>query len=955
MHVVFLLASLVPLSLVAAPPASLPVQEVAPLDASPGAPRPQLSPYLPPRYELRATLSEDGARIDGALTITLNNHSGAALDTIALWLYPNRFATRPDFLTDLNQVDYYRGPYQPAEMTLSSVSVDGAPRPWSCSAAEEGRDTLCQVEAAVSAGAEVRVELSYTATVPERYGRYGRGAGAVMLDGGFYPALAYLGPGGFTDQRPPGPGEFSLTLSAPGQEGCSFINGQGPFAPSEARSVSLGEVPYAAWFVLPHCRLREEILSNGATARYYYTDSLFLDRVADVGDPWRAGPPGLDTDVTRDYPGEVLSTVAEGVSFLDSLDLGPWEARDLVLLELPLRGKLSASSPGALLISDRAFKVYPRPNLVKFHRLHLLRSLYAALVEARVTSYEREEDLPWVADALGAYLSDLFHFDRYLKQSFAKEMLEPYAFISEMDKLRWLPEVPFRDAYFKSPYERDLFRDDVRRFPRRWPVGKFLYQKLRDLLGPDSFQGFARDYLRGRTSWRVASEAHYGTSLGWFYAQWMRPHPILNYRLVSHSSTPTTGGRYTHRVEVEKQGDTWVREPISVLVVEANGARQLLAWPMDEVSHTFTWDSGSLLVEVRVDPFEHAHEEDPGNPEDPKGDNRYPGEWRRVLDGFYLDAGSGGVAFTSSASARRARDKRHFFFVGTALSSGQRAPGGLRINDFEQLYGGYRRGFGPSLNAERRRGALTASFAGERFGPRVLNDGASFTAGAQARGTVSLRYSDRASNLFSWGSTTAEASLSYAFGVPLAGPSGAVSPCDGGALCQSVNTAASVARLWSLDGGRVLGVRLHAAGIWGAPFAQDLLELGGADVLKGYPIDTVEGRARLLGGVEYRTPLLRGLDVNLFELDRWTGLDTAVWLTGASVSSADAITTGARPLLTEESFFAEVGVGLRFWGTMAGVDPAMFALNLAAPLVGSALAGGPFAPVQLLIGFEHNF
>jgi hypothetical protein len=38
-----------------------------------------------------------------------------------------------------------------------------------------------------------------------------------------------------------------------------------------------------------------------------------------------------------------------------------------------------------------------------------------------------------------------------------------------------------------------------------------------------------------------------------------------------------------------------------------------------------------------------------------------------------------------------------------------------------------------------------------------------------------------------------------------------------------------------------------------------------------------------------------------------------------------------------------------------GIDPTMLSLDFAAPLVGSRLSGGPFAPLQVYLGFEENF
>ena len=198
-------------------------------------------------------------------------------------------------------------------------------------------------------------------------------------------------------------------------------------------------------------------------------------------------------------------------------------------------------------------KIYPMKRVLKFHRLALLRAIAAGVVEARVRPLERAEDLAWAADAVGAYVADRYHVEVYLKREFAKEMLRPYSFIAEFDKLRWIPQVPFQEAYFHSAYERDLFRDDVRRFPSDWPFGKFIYGKLRALLGEAALVALFDDYLGGAgRPLRELAAARYGEDLGWFFTQWLGPHPAVNYKLTRAESAPLGGGRYKLTVAVER-------------------------------------------------------------------------------------------------------------------------------------------------------------------------------------------------------------------------------------------------------------------------------------------------------------------------------------------------------------------------------------------------------------------
>lgn len=940
-----------------------------PLDETPSL-RPLYQPKksAPIHYQLEATLSNDTTHVTGNVEITFRNTSRVGLKEALIWLYPNRFTQRPKHLSEMNQTSYYRGKFEPSSMELTSVYAQNkeikAPL---CEDLEGGEKTLCRLplEKEAAPGEEVSLQVGFTTYIPKRYGRFGREEGAVMLDGGFYPALVFLGEAGFERKRPIQAASYSVLLSAPAWDGPFWVNGEGPLTDSLLREF---EAPYASWILLPSYHVKEiEVLGKDqkriATVQYFYFDSLYHDRVNEEGAE-AAGPPGLNVDMWRDYPEEVASSAAKGLAFLASLGV-PLDDVTVRLLEVPIREHISRTSPGLVLVSDRAMKIYPGNKFQKFHTLQILRAVYARLIEDRSQAFEREEDLAWAADALGAYLSDLYHHEFYRRPEFAKEILKPYAFISEFDRLRWVPQVPFQDAYFKTSYEKDLFLDDVRRFPSDWPYGKLLYQKLKALLGEEAFKGFARAYLAEAVPFRALSARVYGAPLDWFYAQWLRAHPKVNYKLVSLASTPTKEG-FQHQVVVQREGDTWVKEPVEVLMIYEDETLAFMTWPFDAVRHTFTWTSPQKLSKVKIDPEERLYEYTEEDATTAKYDNDSSPTWRPVLEDFYGDVSSGGFRLITLGTARRANDKRDFYLIGGQLTSGKRLTLSngqtLLSDDFELAFIGYRRGFGESLNEDLLRHYVTLTLGGQRVGPRILEE-ESLALLPAAFGKLSLvwSYTERQSYFLSWRGNSAEVSLSYNAGgaLPFSSPDPSFSverPCDALGLCQSVSVSGDVNRLFSLDGGRLFGLRLNAASIVGDPFEQDLLDLGGERNLKGYPINTIEGRARLFGSLEYRHPVIRGMDVNLAELDRWRGGSVVLWLTGATISGRDALLSDpSRPLFGRESLFAESGVGLRLWGDVMGVDPTLLSIDFTVPLVGNERFGGPFPAVQVHVGFEENF
>jgi hypothetical protein len=376
---------------------------------------------------------------------------------------------------------------------------------------------------------------------------------------------------------------------------------------------------------------------------------------------------------------------------------------------------------------------------------------------------------------------------------------------------------------------------------------------------------------------------------------------------------------------------------------------------------------------VRIDPKEETYERIRGIPTDLRFDNQFPGSWRVVFDGFTADASSNGVSFATSGSARRTHDSRNFYFLGLSGASG--LLGGfdngqaLRLDDFEAVTLGYRYGFGLGLDADRLTMGLTGSAFGARLGPRVLDqngDGSADSVTPPAllgRVTASLGYSDRLSFLYPWKGTSIGSSLSYSVGAPqsigslsLNGtPLEVVDSCGGG-LCHALTWITNASRLFSLDGGRVFGARLNAAFLFGTPLGQALIDLGGNSGLKGYPLNVVEGRGRVYGSLEYRHPLWTGRDINIAEVNRVRSVTGVVWADGATISGGSSIVGDpVRSLFGAQSFFADVGVGLRLIGDHLGIDPAMLSLDLALPLVDSQLTGGRLPPAQFFVGFDHNF
>ena len=143
-----------------------------------------------------ASLSEDGKTLDGVISIRIVNDTGAAIDTIPLWLYPNRFEEVSDALDDRLVRWIYpagesrggleiSGPrWNGVDLPADSVVTEGLPGSGIQSNRVIARVRLGTSLAPREAGV---LDLRFHLTVPERRGRFGRFGGVVSLGGGWFP------------------------------------------------------------------------------------------------------------------------------------------------------------------------------------------------------------------------------------------------------------------------------------------------------------------------------------------------------------------------------------------------------------------------------------------------------------------------------------------------------------------------------------------------------------------------------------------------------------------------------------------------------------------------------------------------------------------------------------------------------------------------------------------------
>jgi hypothetical protein len=132
-----------------------------------------------------------------------------------------------------------------------------------------------------------------------------------------------------------------------------------------------------------------------------------------------------------------------------------------------------------------------------------------------------------------------------------------------------------------------------------------------------------------------------------------------------------------------------------------------------------------------------------------------------------------------------------------------------------------------------------------------------------------------------------------------------------------------------------LALRLKTNMLFGAPPIQELVPLGGSDEgLRGYPLESVLSRRRVIASAEWRHPIIPDLDVD-FGLARLRQVSGALFVDGAWAGDIFPQVVAS----PEDAYFGDAGYGLRFEYDLLGVRPLTLAIDAAVPFNRTAAAG----------------
>ncbi len=871
-----------------------------------------------------AALEDGGERIEGTVEISLVNDTGIPLETVSLWLYPERFRDPERGVTDRTVNWLYPDGPSSGGAGIESVSWNGeplpddalrrAPMPPGGVPADAPAIARVELPRALPPGARGLLSAGFSVEIPQRRSRFGRHDGAVMLAGGWFPRpLADLS--GARPGLPPERIRVDVRLSLPAGRGA--VLDDMVFEPAERRreiSAEGMELDSLSLVVLDRMEIARRDLPWGEVIHVGREAPDPAPGWEDTGGIDENGlPRGLEAINRVDRVERALDLVERAAAMLRGSAPGCPLPERVVLVEVPTRDRLVQRGPEPLLLSDRIWRVVEAEQVLAFHDLALLREVGAALAAPAAAAADRGGDRYLAAEIVGARLARRYAREALGGKSSLRDLLGFAGFLPRIDNLLYSPQVPFREVYSPSPEEPDPFRDAPWRFMNRLPRGRRIQAKLEDLLGREESERLVADYLSGRSGLDRLLRRYLGDFAARFRAQWWGAYPSVGYRLGEVKDTPLPSGEVRHSAEVIREGAEIV-EPVSVRFEDEDGRVGEVVWNGKGRRGEVSWCSPAPLERTVLDPHQRLVEDPALSGDHPIADNIEPLPWRPPLLTrlvIWGDAVAGEPHLGVGFAFRRQYDLTHSVHLsahtdprsyGASLSYLHHL-GPKRTLNSRVWY------LGPALGVTRY---LDVEQAGAEIPERSLFEATTGWVGfSLGRSDIEYFWDPRQGTSFRLGA-------SYAAG-----------RADSGRAIHVGSASTRLFRLWTPRLGHTLALYGGLTAVAGDPAAADLPSLSDRQLLRGFALDESYGRLGAYLAAEYRHKIvdLAGCGVTTFiQFDRLQG---ALFAAGGTISRPAA---GYDGLFSPGRVFTEVGYGLRLHTLSLGATQYLLALDIGVPI-----------------------
>ena len=874
--------------------------------STPPLPRP---PPSRPRYDIRVAADVDGGRIDLHLVVALPLSYTAPI----LWLYADRLREIPPSFDEFEAERIFpygiaRGGYEQVVVTVEGCPPQIIDRDVGTTGQRATRGRDVPITVCVDAVRPLQLDVVTTLDVAHRFGTLGVARDTMTLGDPWYPLVLPTADA----QVPPladhvlhvAPLDARIVATA---EGAQSVDDAHPVASSEQPAAT-----HAPLVLLPPGK-------SYLTDRFAGVDLTLLSDHDELAARSPLGPAESDTGESlfdNDAAGYVHGTVREAIALLRRfgyLATPPDTARvrglasRLVVVEVPERQRLAVDVPGMLLVSDHAFRVAPLDRVRRLHAVQIARRAFDLLLAPHLLATSARADAAWMADVDGCFLADALLSEASGKKETARDLVESFGFHPAVDQLLYAPHVAFGASLFGALEESDDDRSGADRARNLLPMGRFVLEKLRDRLGA-RFSAAVGGHLSTGATIREAAQGESAEDLSYFWQQWIAPHRPVAYRIASVDSVREASGTTRTTVVIERLGETWIREPVVVEVIDDEGRRVRGVWDAAGARGEVVVVTDAGFDEATIDPDDRLSED----PSLVDGHPRFDGEtshtWKPPI-------------FLSVGGAYSAPEKRLDFDVNFALRRRYDVDVGYGIQAYQTArgFGGtlrYIAGFGRLRDLNGRIGAFSIGVGAERS-PNGF--GSNATPVSQGSIIASL----------SW-DTTRQLQDPMAGESLIVSVSGDLAREDGtGRLSPNVILGAR-GRMFFWEHLRTTTVVIGGAGmVLGPALEPQLLSLSGKQFLRAFEADEGIGKSRAYVILEQRIRAITGIYVSAGSPATWfKGLELVPWLAGAAISSK----TNALDFSGVGRFFAEIGAGLRLLHEWSGIQPSTISVDLAYPI-----------------------
>ncbi|MDI7268598.1 MAG: hypothetical protein QME96_11455, partial [Myxococcota bacterium] len=796
--------------------------------------------------------------------------------------------------------------------------------------------------------ADRRIELAFRVAVPERFGVFGRAGGVMVLGGGWHPLLmGRRADGAFDERAPIERADYDVRVAVPAGLDV-VVDGAGPFrceAERGARCIversSRGAEPPA---VIVAERFHRRSVRGAGIEIVLLSPSPPPEPRSYAARTGRGLDGSSVPDLrTIDHHGRMLRVLAGALDALDRAALLPSAAArpaQVPIAIVPLRLDLAAGVEGTVLLSDRAYQLFPFERFLRFHDREVLRAVLTEVFRAALGDRPLAE-ARWTAETAAAAALDRLSAPAGGGRDRAEDLLRYGAFLPVVDQMIFAPLMEFRDVYYPSVEETDSLRDEIWRLGTDLPRGRRIWAKLVDRLGPDRALAAVRSTIESgaplrETASAAADEGHERLcrecprgsggrearsaelppgmdDLSGFFDVWLGRYPRVNLALVGFDCEPLDDGMFRTVVRLRRDGDPSAREVAAVRIRFEDGTTRDVTWDAVAATGEVATTAAACAEDVELDPEGRVVEDPALSDGHPRADNASSLPWRLpVLDKIRVSLDLDDLAASQvdiDVTMRRRFDLRQAF--RGRVSRDARGIGGSLA---------YLRGFGPPRDMNRpswmAMGWVEAFRWDEEFGFRGTTTATTIEIGGF------VGHDDRWYDIDPADGWQALLALSAAIGLDVAD-------------VWSVRPAGRAFYLWTPASGHTFAVYGGFALALGEPLRAQLESLGDRLFLRSLAPDEALGRAKLYAVAEYRHLLVRDLDWNLLHLAWLRGIQGVLFGGFGTTSRADSLDG----MFEQGRIFLEAGYGLRLFLDYAGVQTGLVSLDVGVPF---GFAGGRF-------------